>query len=308
MSDFDNFLRDMVDYYDDLDYRIERRKPESSVIRDEIERISKKWGIPIFREGTNRTIFEDNGYVYKMCHKRGANYDNIREKENSEYAKRNQVLLPHLALGERFIGRNGGAEYILEEEYITPLHEYIKESNKITLPNNYNEGDESLSLLIDWYEDYEYLINILSKYFILIDATPRSIFNYGLKTVTTDRGGETFLAILDHGYFIPIDGDILCPNCEHGILKYDVIDLRTSKNKNKEDIIDDIKTSTVPETYSCSDPECKISDEKYFSEEVGEMYEAGKLQIVRAQRNGNYNRNSSYTRSYSSGNNYGYNR
>lgn len=299
MRDFENFLKEMYEFYDNLDWSYSGRKPENNEIRNKISMTAKKYGVPIFGEGTNRTVFENNGYVYKLAHKRGATYDNIGEKSNTEYIKRKHPeLMPHIAEATKYIGN----EYMLEEEMITPIFEF-EGIDKF----EGSDGERALQFLMERADDYDYLIELLSRAFILMDASPKSIFNYGLKT-TRSRDGrrQTTLANLDYAYFVPKDGALICPTCGNGELKYDKIDLHYRNNQEREKIIKTVK-SINEEQYVCTNEGCQHhkGGRGIAVEDVIQMYEDGQIQTERYQsgpgsRRGGYS-SRSYERTYDRG-------
>lgn len=268
MRDFTGFLREMVYFYDGLDFEYNGRKPENNEIRNKIVMTAKEYGVPIFGEGTNRTVFELNGYVYKLAHKRGATFDNIGEKENSEIIVRNhRELIPHVALANKYIEN----EYILEEEQITQLFEH-PEAEKYSG----SDGERALKFLMQHADDYDYLIEMFTRAFIIMDASPKSIFNYGLKTVTDQGRRMTTLANLDYAFFVPKSGWLVCPECDNGELKYDKIDLHTRGNYDEKQIIKTV-TAVNEEQYKCTNSGCSLHKRGLSCEDVIDMYEDGRI-------------------------------
>lgn len=265
------FLDEMVEYYfniQDMDYM-----PIPDEIKEKLDDTADKHGIELFREGTNRSIYKEGGYVYKLCHKYLAVEDNIREHENTLYAEEERAddVIDRLALSDNFYR---GCEYILEQEYITPLHEL----EEIVPESGQPEAEAILTWLVETASDeYGELISIMEDYFVIADVSPKSVFNFGVKT---DRNNTNRLAILDYGYFVPKRGELLCPECRDGILKYSLISLRNGNNLNQ--IIKDVK-STQTDNYVCTNSSCYHYETGIPSPEVVKMFEAGEIETVESR-------------------------
>lgn len=263
---FEDFIRDLLSFYD----RISGAEyiPESSEIKEQMDDIAERHGVELYREGTNRSIYKNGDYVYKCAHKLDAAADNIAEYEITNYILDNNFgdLQDHFALSERYMG---GSEYILEQEFITPLHEAARGDG--------GEAENALRLLMESPDAYESLMSYLTDYFLISDVSPRSIFNFGLKT---DYNGRDVLAILDYGYFIPKGpGELLCPECGDGVLKYDIKDIRAGNKSEEEEVINKIKSS-VMEKYVCTNTSCKLHNRPPLAGRVIEMYNEGLINLV----------------------------
>ena len=267
MNDLSNFILELADFYDEiLSYR---SVPSSLEIKKEMDVIASNYGMENYRTGTNRIIYRPgNGYVYKCTHEITSVEDNIQELNVTNWILNHgqRGLEDHFALGEKMIKVDDQVyQHILEEEEITPIHDFVD------IGGNESEGDASLKYLIEHYEAYETVMNIVTRNFVVADVSPRSIFNFGIKET---KSGKSTLAILDYGYFAPKEGELICPECRDGILEYEIMDLNL--NEKISTIINTVK-ATVSERYICSNASCTINKDGIIATRIFDEYLAGNI-------------------------------